>query len=137
MCLTTKFLNSSVIRNKLENYNLNTLNSRLDRLTKQQLIEKSNISGKLKPGGDKIKYKITKQGNNLKKDLIEQAKKIILIDSSVKKTLLKEALKEDDNIITNIISEYSHELKGYLEGKELKKKKKKLTTIINKNIGVI
>jgi len=106
-------------------------------LTKQQLIEKSSISGKLKPGGDKIKYKITKHGNNLKKELIDQAKKIILIDSSIKKTLLKEALKEDDNIIINIISEYSQDLEGHFEGKELTLMKNKLTKIINKNIGLI
>lgn len=58
------------------------------------------------------------------------------MDPSIKKTLLKEALKEDENIISNIISEYSQELEAYFEGKDLTLMRNKLTTIIKQNIGL-
>ncbi len=138
MCLNrNKFLTSSKIRDNLKNYNLNTLNSRLDRLTKTGLIEKKNISGKLKPGGDKIQYKLSKEGNKLKGELIKKAKGILLMDPVEKRDLLKEALLEDENIIANIVKEYSQELEEHIEGKNLTLMIKKLNNIINKNIILI
>ena len=103
------------IYNKISNiknfrkFNINTLNSRLDRLTKRGLILKKDISGKLKPGGDKKEYKLTKAGEDRKNELITKAMEIIITDPSIKKILLKQALLEEDNIISNIISEYSKE----------------------------
>ena len=138
MCLHPKrFYNSSIIRQTLEKNNLNTLNSRLDRLTKRGLIDKRDINEPLKPGGDKIKYKLTKEGNKLKDDLIGKAKDIIIRDSNVKKALLKQAILEDDNVIDNILKEYSQELETHFEGKDLSLMIKKLKTIMNKNIGII
>jgi DNA-binding HxlR family transcriptional regulator len=138
MCLHPKrFYNSSIIRESLEKSNLNTLNSRLDRLTKRGLIDKRNISEKLKPGGDKIKYKLTKEGNKLKEELKEKAKNIIFMDSSIKKALLKQTVLEDDNIITNILDEYSQELEVHFEGKDLSMMTKKLRAIISKNVTII
>ena len=62
---------------------------------------------------------------------------IIIRDSNVKRTLLKQALLDTDNIIENILKDYSQELVGHYEGKDLALMVKKLRTTIYKNIGIV
>lgn len=143
MCLDDKLKNatpSSTIRERLKNHNPNTLNSRLDRLSHvtPKIIEKVNrkeIGEKIKPGGDKIKYKLTKEGARLKDQLIKQSMNILLLDPEIKKEILGKILTSNE--LTDIINEFSKELES-LEinpsGKELGSLKKRLRSILNNHL---
>ena len=145
MCLDDKLKNatlSSAIRERLESHNLNTLNSRLDRLsrTTPKIIEKINrkeMGEKIKPGGDKIKYKLTKDGAKLKDQLIKQSMNILLLDQEIKREILGKILSS--NMLTQIINDFSNELE-ILEisptGKELGTLKKKLRSILKEHLSL-
>ena len=138
MCLDIKNPTlSSTIRERLGNQNINTLNSRLDRLSNQDYIEKINRKeegDKIKPGGDKIKYKLTKKGINKKKELIKQAKNVLLVDEVEKKELLKTIMKQDPNLIPDVVNEFSKEIGIFIEGKDLIAMQKKLRDLLNKKL---
>jgi len=139
MCLDIRqSITSSIIRERLKKRNLNTLNSRLERLSRQNIIEKINkkeIGDKIKPGGDKIKYKLTKEGLKLKEYLLKQAEGILLLDEKIQKELLKRIITKELNIIPEILNEYSKELDAHTSGKELSALKKKLKLILNKYLS--
>ncbi len=138
MCLDAKnYTLSSTIRERLGNQNLNTLNSRLDRLSRQNILEKKNRKqdgDKIKPGGDKIKYKLTKPiGTTLKDELLKRATNVLLLDQEKKKELLKTILINGSEI-SEIEEEYSKTLEAYSSGKEFTTLKKKLTSVLKKHL---
>ena len=142
MCLDDNTKNSTLsgtIRKRLGNQNLNTLNSRLDRLSRTipKIIEKVNrkeLGEKLIPGGDKIKYKLTKDGIKLKEQLIKQATNVLLLDQDIKKEILRKILTAESNKVLEIIDEFSKELDVYSSGKELTVLKKKLKSVLSKHL---
>ena len=114
---------------------LSQLNSRLDRLSHQNILEKKNRKqdgDKIKPGGDKIKYRLTKPiGTTLKEELLKQATTVLLLDQEKKKELLKSILTNGPEI-KGIEDEYSKTLEAYSSGKDLKDLTRKLTSVLKK-----
>ncbi|MHA1146793.1 MAG: hypothetical protein ACTSR8_00945 [Promethearchaeota archaeon] len=105
-----KYSTSGIILDNFKKIKKGTVYSRLETLIKQGLIEKSNkkLSGKkIKPGGDKIEYKLTING-------LTERKRLILKSLNILKPFTYENTEDrNEQALTDKLIDLSEELDNY------------------------
>jgi len=132
---TDKFVTSGKIRQNFKNTFRGTLYMRLEKLIKQELVEKKTKTGDF-AGDDRTEYKLTLKGKDVRNELLNYNLDFLspIIDKTVnqKVSALKEPeMKDVENQVQDFLMEFSEESSDLLDNKTMVRLHEILEKLLN------